>query len=435
MLGNGKPGDCLDNCYAGTLPPDPIMPGRGPAPVGYPSTSFEPVAKRHSNRTGPSGPRSGPEKGGPTYPALGTDTFRREFVIPGIGEIVDSERCGFWYSTAACSNDPGHFTKHLQQHCDDPSCPICFGHWATKQGARISERLRGYIEAAGRGQRTLDFSDAALWHQDNSRYLNHYVLSAPKHIITQDMEIDDIKQRGRAMAARIGITGGFMAFHPYRIKKAVQTRLSYHCRESVRLHEDEREKKFWELVRADVLQLGTWEHYVEWGPHFHIIGFGRLPSQRTPEEKEEARVLLAGWLPRWIRHVDTEVKFDGQAIKDPIAELAAYILSHAAYVQGKKAVVWIGCCTPRKLRKAGKPDKQSYEVVCPKCGAPVILGDTDMAGGFVPRLDQDGAVVDYRLRFHWQKYEIRDKPYRLPPGISAKAASLWGRSGPPGAQT
>lgn len=370
--------------------------------------------------------------GGVSYPALGTDTFRREFQIPGTGDVTDPDRCGFWFSTAACSQDPGHFTKHLEQHCDDPSCPVCFGHWASKQGSRISERLRGYIEAAGRGQRTLDLSDNALWHQDNSRYLNHYVLSAPKHVITPDMSIDQIKASGKAMAARVGITGGFMGFHPYRIKKAIQTQLSYICREAVRLNEDEREKKFWELVRTDVLQLGSWDLYVEWGPHFHIIGFGRLPSQRTDEEKEEVRILLAGWLPRWIRHVKTETKFDGQAIKDPIAELAAYVLSHAAYIQGKKIPAWIGVCTPGRLKKLGKPDKLSYEVICPKCGSPVIMGGIDIAGKFLPNLDQDGSVINYRLRSHWQKYEIRTKADRTISRISAKSLVIWGPAGPQG---
>jgi len=370
-----------------------------------------------------------------SYAPLGTDTFRRKFQIPGTGEITDPNLCGFWFSTAACSEDSGHFTKHIEQHCDDPSCPICFGHWASKQGARISERLRGYIEAAGRGQRTLDCSVDVLWHQDNSRYLNHYVLSAPKTVITQDMTIDQIKASGKVMAAHVGITGGFMGFHPYRIKRAIQTQLSYACREAVRMNEDDRERKFWELVRTDVLQLGSWEHYVEWGPHFHIIGFGRLPMnpfpKGSPEAKDWAETTFAGWLPRWIRHVATETKFNGHAIKDPIAELAAYILSHAAYVPGKKAVAWIGCCTPGRLKKVGKPDKQSYNVVCPVCGCAVIMGGMDNKK-FIPNVDADGSDIPYRLRFHWQKYQIQAKAERTPCRISAKALAVWGPAGPPG---
>lgn len=344
-----------------------------------------------------------------TYPALRTDatgeTFQK-FAIPGVGEITDSERCGIWTSVAACSRNPKEYRKPIKHSCDDPSCPICFGRWAAKQAARNADTLRGYIQAANRGQATLEGNEAAAWHRDNSRYLNHYVLSAKLSDVTPDMDIDAIKARGRWMQRRVGITGGIMYFHAWRIPDPIKKRLSYHCREAARMNEDDREKKFWELVRADILGLGSWRKYVVWGPHFHIIGFGRLPSQRTPEEKAAARVVLAGWTAIWIRHVETEVEKLPNETRDQIAELAAYLLSHSAYFPGKKIPARIGVCTPDRLKKVGKPVNENYEALCPKCGAPIIWGGEDADGNFIPQVNQDGAWIPYLVKSHWQKYEI-----------------------------
>lgn len=362
-----------------------------------------------------------------TYPAIRTDVYRREtgfqvpdsfsfevqpFELPGTGRITDPERCGSWHTAAVCQGDPGHWMRHIKHSCDNPACPVCSGRWASKQGARMAESLRGYIQAANRGQATLEGTDTATWHRDNARYLNHYVLSPREGEIRQDMGIDSIKAAGRRMAPRVGITGGIMIFHPYRIRKDLAKRLVYHNREIRGMNEDERDRKFWELVRADALFLGDWQAYVYWSPHFHIIGFGRLPRQITPDEKENAKVLLAGWIVKWVRHVSTEILEMPDERIDPIAELAAYLLTHAAYQPGKKIPARLGVCTSDKLVKVGKPINDGYEATCPKCGSPIVLGGFDADGNFHPQVDQEGAIVPYRVRYHWQRYEILKGPPR-----------------------
>jgi hypothetical protein len=176
------------------------------------------------------------------------------------------------------------------------------------------------------------------------------------------------------------------------------------------MKDEDREKKFWELAREDALGLGSWREYVHWGPHFHIIGFGRLPDQKTPEQKEAAAGILAGWVVKWIRHVDTERSFNGQDMEDPIAALASYLLSHTAYFARKKAPVWLGVCGPNYIKKAGDPEQLSYPVVCPKCGAPVVKYGDDADGRPIKEYDREGEPIPYRMRYQVQRFELKMKP-------------------------
>ena len=315
--------------------------------------------------------------------------------------------CGTWSRSYACSNDASHFLKSVKHHCDNPSCPVCFGSWTSKAAKRIAERVRGYITAATDTQVDLDGFELASWHKDNSRYLNHYMLSPRDGEITPDMPYNAIKQRGRAMAARIGITGAVQLFHPYRIKKKLHLSLVRVCRGAVHMTEEERDKKFWALVREDVLRLGSWREYVEWSPHFHYIGFGRLPSCITLEDKASVSTILGGWVVKWIRHVETERTFDGQTMHDPIAALASYLLSHAGYQSGRKIPSWLGVLGPNRLRKVGEPERLSVSVVCPVCGSPVVLGEERYGVWESSRDPDDGGLVPYRLRYCIQQYEIK----------------------------
>ena len=390
--------------------PEPVPPELLDCLEDHPALGGGAVLHKGSPRWG--GPRAGGVSAGQpdplSYAPLGTDGIHlARMTIPGTGQISDPDQCGTWHSSAACSADPEHWVRHIEHHCDNPSCPICWSSWAKKQSNRVSERIRGYIEASNRGQATLGGIPLAAWHKDNTRYLNHFALSAPGAVVRPDMDIDEIKELGRGMARRVGITGGVMIFHPYRINKALRSRLVAACHATARMNEEDRDKKFWELVREDALGLGSWMEYVVWGPHFHIIGFGRLPDQTTPDQKEAAAEILAGWVVKWIRHVDTERSFDGQDIQDPIASLAFYVLSHAAYIKGKKIPVWLGVTSPNALRKAGDLETLSHQVVCPVCGADVVKYGEDAAGNLIKELDQEGEPIPCRLRYHIQHYEIK----------------------------
>jgi hypothetical protein len=348
----------------------------------------------------------------PTYAPIGTDVLNDcRFKIPGVGSITDEKICGTWKTSAACSNDPTHFTRHFKNSCGNPLCPECFGSWMNKAANRIAQRLRGYIREANAGQFTLDDTPLAVWHKDNTRYLNHYVVSPRKDEIKFDWSYQKIRQVGMKMAQRMGVTGGEGFFHPYRVTKTIQLRLKYLCRETTRMTEDEQERKFWELIRDDALKLGSWTKYVEWSPHYHIIGFGRLPDQRTQEQKDEFKRKFAGWIIHWVRHVNTARYFTGQDMHDEIIELAAYLLSHSGYElsekgKGRNIPIDFGVCGRNQLKKLGDPEQESYQVVCPKCGSKVIMGTMD--GNFIPDTDKEGQQIPYKLLSSTQRYRIKD---------------------------
>ena len=422
-LGTGSSAFLLGGTFGTASPPEPEVLGVGHGASSLSFTSPGELARSShpvlsylaSHPAGDGAPGAQAKEGGFVQPdtlhisALGTNEIHDvEFLITGGGVVTDPIFCGTWSRSYACSHDAGHFMRTVKHHCDNPSCPECMPSWSNKAARRIAERIRGYIECANNDQSMLDEDDfmASIWHKDNTRYLNHYVMSCRPEMVNPRTPFNAIKQIGRQTAARAGITGGVMIFHPYRIKKALQTKLKYVCRSVCLMNDEDREKKFWELVREDVLKLGGWRAYIEWGPHFHVIGFGKLPEQTTPEQKESVKETMGGWIVRWIRHVQTERYFNGQDVEDPIASLAAYILSHAGYQPGRKIPSWLGVCGPNRLKKAGAPEHKSEAVVCPKCGAPVVLG-SGIQGNFVPDYDECGDVIPYRLRYCDQKYLIK----------------------------
>lgn len=390
-----------------------ILPGYGEIPTTFPPSNSLPVAAVGGALSCSPAAQAhivvSPHPDTPTYPALRTNGIHDvDFIIPGTGKVTDESRCGSWAKSYACSSDAAHFLKSVKHSCDNPTCPICFGSWLNKAAKRISERVRGYIEAANGGQVDLEGLALAGWHKENTRYLNHYILSPREGDIHPDMPYNAIKQRGRDMAARIGITGAVQVFHPYRIRKDIQKALVRVCHGAAHMNEEEKEKKFWALVREDVLHLGGWYEYVTWSPHFHYIGFGRLPDRKTPEEKADVEHILAGWVVKWVRHVETERTFTGQQIEDPVAALAAYLLSHSGYQMGKKIPSWLGVLGPNQLRKKGEPDRLSHAVVCPVCGAPVVMGE-ELYGAWTCSRDPEGEPIPYRLKYCIQQYEIKRK--------------------------
>lgn len=322
------------------------------------------------------------------------------FSIAGSGENTDPE-CGAWTQTVACGKNPKHYSKRITKNCGHIECPVCWTGPVGRASRNASARIRGYIEDATRkGLR-----------DKNQLTVNHYVLSPNKGEITPDMSYNKIKQRARDTAARAGIWGGFMAFHPFRIKKSIAWRLGRLCDENLKDRPEEREKKFWELVREDALGLGSWMAYAFWSPHYHVVGFGRLPDQKTEEEKEAVKKLYRGWVVVWIRHVDSFRQFDGTKLQDPIAELVFYILSHAGYQVGRKMPVWLGVCSQNNMH-AEETKQAEYRVVCPKCGSFVVIGSGDPDNGsFLPDRDGgDGEPVQYILKCREIRYVIGRNP-------------------------
>ena len=347
------------------------------------------------------------------YPAIRTDGTSHQsweelgdytFSLPGTGKITKKDLCGTWTKVAACSSDPTHYSKPIAHNCGHIECQVCWEQPVGKVAKRASSRIRGYAEAA------LRVGVKSEWEV----IINHYQMSPPKGLILPGMEYEKIKEMGRKRATKSGIYGGVMAFHPYRIHKHVSRQLAKQCDDNLKEHPEEREKKYWELVRSNALGMDSWKDYCFWSPHFHIVGFGKLPDQNTDEEKAAAKKLHDGWVVTWIRHVSDLHFFDGTRMQDPVSDLIFYIFSHAGYRARSKIPVWLGACSPSQLYELNK-QKQEYQVKCPKCGSPVVMG-SEINDTFTPDV-QNGEWVTYVHRCTDLVYGIGKNPF---PKLSAR---------------
>lgn len=307
--------------------------------------------------------------------------------IPGTGNQTKPD-CGTFRTAFACTKDASHFMQKVPHKCFNLSCPVCFSAALTRASTRIAQKFRGYRARVD----TLDLDvnpELAYHHRAMAKHLNHFVLSPPVGKYAENTVCKKIVAASRRIAALVGIEAGMMALHPWRIKDEIKPRLGRRCKKVELMAEDTKEKKFWALIREDALGLGSWREYIRWSPHVHILGYGYLPPQETPEEKTAFKKLTKGWFVKKIKRgsgYDIEQPalidcFNGQEVEDPISAVAYYILSHAAYRPGHNLYSYLGFFNPSKLRKDGKSKNNKVPVVCPKCNSPVAFGE-DEYGSF-----------------------------------------------------
>ena len=335
--------------------------------------------------------------------------------ISGTGTTTD-DQCGTVKGWAACSKDKSHGATPMKESCGRVECPECWHDWGSKQSKRISERLRGYIRTArpddfttftdSPGEDCFTYYDSELerfWsvgHKENARHLRHITLSAAPGDVTPFMGTDQIHAIGKFWAKWVGIKGGMMVFHPWRILPDIRARLTIVIRRARGMGEEEYEKKFWQAVREDLLRLGTWQDYVYWSPHFHIIGFGYICD--SPNFNK-----LTGWVVKQVRNVSQKQEWTGQRMKDDIAALAYYLLSHCNVEIGKKSVMWIGCMTPTNLKRLQeKPVVNLYPKECEKCKAQECVYGNDDGKPGMQSVNQEGELQYLFYKEKLYRYHI-----------------------------
>ena len=272
------------------------------------------------------------------------------------------------------------------------------------ESRRISERLHGYVDSIT-GQQSLSssyFGEDYAWHLRNAQNVRHIILSAPPGLIDIDTQnYDMIKEAGARFALRVGITGGVIVFHPWRIRDELKPLLYAKCKGAAKLSEEERDKRFWQACREDVLRLGDWKKYTKYGPHFHVVGFGYVENTKEVYARD-------GWIVKVVRNVSTGRRFTGTEIEDQIVSLVAYVLSHAMIEKGKKTPKWFGVCTPRNLRKSGDGEKVKYKCVCPKCGQKIVYWQETLDGkDYIKAIDEYGKEIPWVLMEKRYRYEIK----------------------------
>lgn len=186
---------------------------------------------------------------------------KKDFTIPGMGDpgnsccSVDNERI------AEFSED---LTK-LRTHrivCRRVECPSCYRLWIKSRALEISLALE--IASFFRGERPYSMVASI---RPNEMYINKWTWKNVNH---------SLFNRAYRRGNNVGIDGGFVFFHPFRVRKKIKKKLrSYRSQLSGREFElSDGDVGFWRMIRKDVLGLGDFYDYVKVGPHIHGICFG-----------------------------------------------------------------------------------------------------------------------------------------------------------------
>lgn len=344
------------------------------------------------------------------YPAIGTsvdwESVRSPYDFPGMG-MVTSESCGDVIRGAACSQDPGHWSRPHPVNCDRLSCPVCWSHSVGKTARRATDRFRGFLDALVELPHTLDMESGraaalTLLKRRASRPL-HVMYSVPPGTYSQDTPLEKLWRDAREAMKASGLLAAYVVFHPARIKKEVQEALRERNRALKASGEPTR--SFWEHVRADALGLGNMHQYAYWSPHFHAIGVGYLVNAKTFNQATGwiYKNRRPGGIPLVVRWNAAENRFE-----DDVNKTIAYLLTHAAYVPGKRALRTLGYLNPKHVKRVGNEFVKLYqEAVCPVCGSPIVRYWYRDDKPDQPEVDDDGELRHVACRICGYKYKMR----------------------------
>jgi hypothetical protein len=147
-----------------------------------------------------------------------------QWYLPGWGKAKDD--CGDFLKAIGC---PGHGnptvtgSKHTRKvilkHCHNPECPICYVPWTIREGMAAAERMKAaeiLYRRAGK-----DLQDA-----------RHFAFSPPQDAAIKMMKTKkgykQLKKYTIKLIKKVGIIGGAVVFHAYRLNKYKQLYLSPH---------------------------------------------------------------------------------------------------------------------------------------------------------------------------------------------------------------
>ncbi|MFB6357066.1 MAG: hypothetical protein ABEJ65_11200, partial [bacterium] len=140
---------------------------------------------------------------------------------------------------------------------------------------------------------------------------------------------------------------------------------------------------FWQAVRNDELELGSWEAYVVYEPHVHIIGTAGERWSGDEQLEEGQDVGTAATVFKRIGDLD--------GLGDVVG-CYKYLLTHCSVPRGSQAIVWTGALAYNQfsgasdsfaaevdqrianvscsssLRKVVESEDPDSEIECEKCG-------------------------------------------------------------------
>jgi len=306
---------------------------------------------------------------------IGVNCQTHPFNIVGVGEITDPYTCGQYSKLVVCESNPNHKQK-VRRNCHNWACPTCFKGNVLRAAERASERLK-----ATRAAYAMSGDDIGLYQ--------HITISPEQYDLDLTEEtLKDLKATAIKHLHKIGVIGGSIIFHPYRVKAEVKEDL----KEILKIQDLQERKGYWDLIRKDILNLGDWRNYVYFSPHFHIVGF--FPQIKI---KSDDFYSSTGWVYKNI------TAFSGKPLKS-VKGTEYYLLTHAAYIKGRQTVTYFGVSAPNKLKLEVIVTKEDH--VCPVCGALMWVHI-----GF--DIDSEGKVHDIGEQCYVHQIKKRDIKYSI----------------------
>lgn len=279
-----------------------------------------------------------------SYPALNSITgFVSEiplnfFDLPGYGHKT-KEICNTVTSADYCPSC--HRTVGLYYHCKKFQCPECYKSAAYQAATRAADYLLGCHTA---------------WRAfgKNLGYVNHIELSVP---VEQYQDFNEKKMTEKAIkySKKIGISGGGLLFHPYRVKKEYRRPIQQAVKAAGK------KMGTWDAIKENVLSLPSHFDYLVFSPHFHVVGYFKM-AQRSNEFYKET-----GWTYKNI----SWSKGRGSENTAGVTKIFSYLLTHHAIhpatelgKKGKQAVHYFGTASKNKVSKETWKEKQYKKCTC-----------------------------------------------------------------------
>lgn len=251
-----------------------------------------------------------------------------EYRIPGTQDKT-SDSCNTVVSAEYC-RDCGKVEARFY-HCNNWDCPECYFWTASRAAHRVEDRLMGVQRAY------------SLVGKHPGK-ITHVTFSVPESEY-QDFDYKQARKNCYKYAEMVGLLGGSLVFHPYRIKK------EYHKPLYDALKSAELSGGIWRAVHDNLLGLDSWRSYVFFAPHFHVLGYFPRIAMKSNKFYE-----LTGWTYKSI----------GITQERNVYRSARYLLTHHAVLSGQN-VTYFGIASYSKTSVESL--KTTTFKRCPSCGS------------------------------------------------------------------
>lgn len=238
--------------------------------------------------------------------------------LPGYG--YQPERCMAFQPVGFCEAE-GHPVLGSSS-CGTRYCPVHWDDWKENAVAGQVARLAAYRHAqSGAGKRLL-----------------HVVVSPDPDRWWTAEAFWDARTEAYEVAEATGARGGVVYPHPYRTSDDGD-----HLFETaVESGDWEEDWGKWSLLRDAADDWGEMQDLTEPGPHYHML---------APARDFDPDAIPAGWVAKNIRSLPRFDYRDLEAYR-PMAQVASYLLTHAAVQDGRNTVTYWGEVHPNAFDPA-----------------------------------------------------------------------------------